>query len=150
MVDLHNPAECWYCGRRAGAESTQGVKLVAAARRRLDGLGHSVKRGRWSDSVVVHIPRCVACQWRSYAAFALFFACLPGGTFGLPALLPTLHVARSEVLQAVLAFFGMLLGMGVAMIGVALLAKMTVTRATNAYPPIAKLLDVGWDSETEG
>jgi hypothetical protein len=146
---------CWQCGAPARGDYAYPLKLVAYSSQHLDGLGYPVTPGRAQDTVLVRVPRCVACRGRGQDSIVILFAGMILGAIIAPILHlllfanlepPSwLHVLthRHAPVGAVSAI-GLVVGAVVAISAVALRRRRLGLRSLNSYPPVLALRQAGW------
>lgn len=128
-------AVCWQCGGAAEGDCTFVKVLEAPTRRGLDAQGFDVKRGRFTDTIRVPVPRCRACRSRSRISMALVFGGLAVGVvvgwtvFG--------RIAWAPVAGAVLGFL-------IPIVALVVVQRGSGRRAIDAYPPVWSLKAAGW------
>lgn len=149
-----NDGVCWQCGAPARANCAYSLKLVSSPRRGLDALGYPVTPGRQLNTVRVGVPRCIACRGRGQDSIVITFACMIAGAIIAPILQsqlwphielpPWLHVLTHRGSLGTASGIGAVVGVLVAISGVALARRRRGLRALNSYPPVVALRQAGW------
>jgi hypothetical protein len=144
---------CWQCGAPARANCAYSLELVAAPGRGLDAIGYPVTPGRRLNTVRVGVPRCIACRGRGQDAIVITFAGMFAGAVIAPILqshlwpnieLPWLDVLHHRGPLGTASAIGAVVGVLVAISGVALARRRRGLRALNSYPPVVALRQAGW------
>jgi hypothetical protein len=152
-LPLHSTSEtCWSCGLPASADCAVTLILVAPSWRKLDPLGHTVRRSFLQHEIRVPVPRCRACRNRNRRGEWMIGAAAIGG--GL--MLPLLHWVYSPLfppgirvnhyaLFSLAALAGSLGGLYLGLLARFLRRKGLGLRSLTSYPAIEDLRKQGWN-----
>ena len=146
---------CWQCGAPAREDCAYPLKLVARTGLNLDALGYPVTPGRARDTVLVRVPRCAACRGRGQDSIVILLACMIAGAIiapilqslfwpnvGLPSWMLVLTHRHAPV--SGMSAVGAIVGVLVAISGVAWRRRRLGLRSLNSYPPVLALKQAGW------